>query len=71
MGKGKPEPINTIERAGPHVAFLNKHTLIYLGSEADHRYNSVHTYDVRSGTIAMLFELSDSPKTHNLELRRV
>ena len=69
--KAKPELINTIERVGPHVAFLNKHMLVYLGSEADHRYNSVHTYDVRSGKTAVLFELSDSPKTHNLELRRV
>lgn len=71
VGKGKPELIKTIEHVGPYAAFLNKHTLVYLGSEADHRYNSVHTYDVRSGKTAMLFELSDSPKTHNLELRRV
>jgi pimeloyl-ACP methyl ester carboxylesterase len=69
--KAKPELINTIERVGPYAAFLNKKTLIYLGSEADHRYNSVHAYDVRSGKTTTLFELSDSPKTHNLELRRV
>ncbi|NBO53678.1 MAG: hypothetical protein EBU84_03590, partial [Actinobacteria bacterium] len=69
--KAKPELINTIERVGPYAAFLNKKTLIYLGSEADHRYNSVHAYDLRSGKTTTLFELSDSPKTHNLELRRV
>jgi len=69
--KTKLQPIKTIERVGPHVAFLNKRTLIYLGSEADHRYNTVHAYDIQSGTTRLLFELSDSPKTHNLELRRV
>ena len=69
--KVKQVPIKTIERVGPYVAFLNKNSLIYLGSEADHRYNSVHIYDILTQTMKTLFELSDSPKTHNLELRRV
>ena len=74
LGKSKkstPELIKTIERVGPHVAFLNNTTLVYLGSEADHRYNSLHKYDISSESTKTLFELSDSPKTHNLELRRV
>jgi hypothetical protein len=73
VNKNKTPPvlIKTIKEVGPNTAFLNKNSVIYLGSEADHRYNTINIYNINTEVTKKLFELSDSPKTHNLELRRV
>ena len=62
--------IKTIEKVGPFVAFINKDTLAYLGSSADHRYDSLHIVSLDDMVDTLLYELTDSPKIHNLELRR-
>jgi pimeloyl-ACP methyl ester carboxylesterase len=62
--------IQQVLNVGPNVAFLDKTLVAYLGSEADHRYNSLRTIDVKSGEITILYELPTDP-TQNLELKRL
>jgi pimeloyl-ACP methyl ester carboxylesterase/uncharacterized protein YeaO (DUF488 family) len=59
-----------VQNVGRSVAFLNDKLVAYLGSEADHRYNSLRTIDVKSGEINILYELP-TDLTQNLELRRL
>jgi pimeloyl-ACP methyl ester carboxylesterase len=69
----KSEPFKKIQQVpnvGPNVAFLDKTLVAYLGSEADHRYNSLRTIDVKSGEITILYQLPTDP-TQNLELKRL
>jgi pimeloyl-ACP methyl ester carboxylesterase len=69
--KGKPfKKIQQVPHVGPNVAFLDRHLLAYLGSETDHRYNSLRTIHVKSGEITILYELPTDP-TQNLELKRL
>jgi len=69
----KDEPFKKVQQVpnvGPNVAFLDSHLVAYLGSETDHRYNSLRTIHVKSGEITILYELPTDP-TQNLELRRL
>ena len=69
--KEKPyKKVQQVPNVGPSVAFLDAHLVAYLGSEADHRYNSLRTIHVKSGEITILYELPTDP-TQNLELRRL
>jgi hypothetical protein len=69
--KDKPyKKVQQVPNVGPSVAFLDGHLVAYLGSEADHRYNSLRTIDVNSGEITILYELPTDP-TQNLELKRL
>ena len=62
--------VQQVPNVGPSVAFLDSHLVAYLGSEADHRYNSLRTIHVKSGEITVLYELPTDP-TQNLELKRL
>jgi hypothetical protein len=69
----KAEPYKKVQQVpnvGPSVAFLDSHLVAYLGSETDHRYNSLRTIDVKSGEITILYELPTDP-TQNLQLKRL
>jgi len=69
--KGDPfKKVQQVPNVGPYVAFLDNHLVAYLGSEADHRYNSLRTIDAKSGEITILYELPTDP-TQNLELKRL
>lgn len=69
--KDKPyKKVQQVQNVGPSVAFLDTHLVAYLGSEADHRYNSLRTIHVKSGEITILYELP-TDLTQNLELRRL
>ena len=69
--KDKPyKKVQQVPYVGPNVAFLDTHLVAYLGSEADHRYNSLRTIHVKSGEITILYELP-TDLTQNLELRRL
>lgn len=69
--KGEPyKKVQQVPNVGPNVAFLDRHLVAYLGSEADHRYNSLRTIHVKSGEINILYELP-TDLTQNLELRRL
>lgn len=62
--------VQNLQNVGPNVAFLNEKLVAYLGSEADHRYNSLRTIHVKSGEINILYELP-TDLTQNLELKRL
>jgi hypothetical protein len=69
--KSQPfKKVQQVPNVGPSVAFLDSHLVAYLGSETDHRYNSLRTINVKSGEITILYELPTDP-TQNLELRRL
>jgi pimeloyl-ACP methyl ester carboxylesterase len=69
--KDKPlKKVQQVPNVGPYVAFLDNHLVAYLGSETDHRYNSLRTIDAKSGEITILYELPTDP-TQNLELKRL
>jgi protease II len=57
-----------IQRVGPFAAFLG-HDLVFLGSDADHRYNSVKMLNLKNGEIKTIYETTDLKE--NLELRRL
>ena len=62
--------VQQIQNVGPYVAFLDSHLVAYLGSEADHRYNSLKTIHIKSGEIKILYELP-TDLTQNLKLKRL
>ena len=69
--KDKPyKKVQQVPNVGPNVAFLHTHLVAYLGSETDHRYNSLRTIHVKSGEITILYELP-TDLTQNLELKRL
>jgi len=66
--------VQLVQNVGPQLAFLhsetNPYTVAYLGSDADHRYNSLRTIHSKTGEIKILYELPPD-LTQNLDLRRL
>jgi hypothetical protein len=65
----KPTMISNLQRCGPQVAWLyGTHTLVYLGSSHDLRYDSVNIWNAATKERIQVYALTDP--TENLELGR-